>query len=84
MIKAEVFLQVSAFPLFLIDLCLYLVPSLEYDDDFGLADNLDTFNQLSYQHIVKGFQLKSAVFDLCNRAFDFVLCIIGHLALCFQ
>ena len=53
-------------------------------NDFGFADNLYTLNQLSDQHIVKGFQLKSAVFDLCNGAFNLVLCIIGYFALCFQ
>ena len=70
--------------LFLLNLCLGLIPSLEYDDDFGLADDLDTFNQLSDQHIVKSFQLKSAVFDLCKCAVDLVLCIIDTLHCAFS
>ena len=44
----------------------------------------NTLNQLSDQHIVKGSQLKSAIFNLCKGAVDFLLCIIGHLALCFE
>ncbi len=42
------------FCLFFLNLCLYPVTSLEYDDDFGFADDLDTFNQFSDQYIVKG------------------------------
>ena len=50
MIKAEAFAGFR-FLLFLLNLCLYLVPSLEYDDDFGLADHLDTLNQFSDNEI---------------------------------